>query len=178
MSSTLKQLQQADERAQFRFYDEHKSSFLFFARRFDLPREELLEVYQDACLVIFENAVLGKLDAIQSSLKTYLFGVAKFLIYKRFREIKTREEVDTAEITDNHYFEPFEEEINPRVVQIQRALQKMGKKCRKILTQFYFEQKDLDAIMRDSDYDSKDVLKSQKSRCLRQLKELIQTTDE
>jgi DNA-directed RNA polymerase specialized sigma subunit len=38
---------------------------------------------------------------------------------------------------------------------------------------FYYEEKKLDEIQEQLGYTSKDVLKSQKSRCLKQLKELI-----
>jgi RNA polymerase sigma factor (sigma-70 family) len=176
--SELKNLKEGNQQTQFQFYDRHKSAFLMFGNKFELPKVELIEVYQDACLVVFENAVLGKLDHVQSSLQSYLFGVAKFLIYKRFRNAKRLSEIDLSEAEEAIFFEPFEDELqNPRIDLIRSSLGKMGKKCRQILTLFYFEEKDLDDIMTTMAYESKNVLKSQKSRCLKQLKEMIQDNE-
>ena len=177
MESILEQLKRGDEQGQFRFYDEHKTAFLFFTKRFDLKKEDAIDVYQDACLVIFENAQKGKLDSLKCSLKTYLFGIGKNLIYKRFQKISNEKEVELGAVEQATLFDPFEEDISnsQKVEQIRNALQKMGKKCRNVLTKFYYEEKSLDLIMSEMNYESKNVLKSQKSRCLKQLKALLGT---
>jgi DNA-directed RNA polymerase specialized sigma subunit len=51
-------------------------------------------------------------------------------------------------------------------------LKKLGEQCQKVLTLFYYEEKKLDEIQSLLGYTNKDVLKSQKSRCLKQLKDL------
>ena len=56
---------------------------------------------------------------------------------------------------------------------LQKGLNKLGDQCKKVLELFYYEEKKLDEIQSILGYTNKDVLKSQKSRCLKQLKELI-----
>ncbi len=173
--SELQELREGLEKAQYRFYDQHKSAFMFFADRYGLSKDDLLEVYQDACLVVFENAQKGKLNDLKSTLKSYLFGVGKFLIYKRYRELKKQEEISIEEETSESFFDPFIEQVpNPRVRSLQLAIPKLGKKCRALLSMFYFEEKSLDEIMDTTDYKKKSVIKSQKSRCIKQLREIIE----
>lgn len=73
------------------------------------------------------------------------------------------------------------EEIDPygmdledeKAILLQTAYRKLGQKCREVLRLFYYEGKKLDEIQQTLRYDSKDTVKSQKSRCLKQLKEIV-----
>ena len=47
--------------------------------------------------------------------------------------------------------------------------------CQKILELFYYQEKKLGDIVNALGYDNKDVVKSQKSRCIKQLRKLIET---
>jgi RNA polymerase sigma-70 factor (ECF subfamily) len=49
----------------------------------------------------------------------------------------------------------------------------LGEKCQKILTLFYYQQYNIKEIMAEGNYNSENVVKSQKSRCLKTLKEAI-----
>ena len=143
------------------FYKKYRKEFFQFGRRFELFPEELEDIYQDACIVVIENLRKGKLDDLKSSFKTYLFSVGKFLAYKRFHKQKLFEN----EVTE-FGFDPFEKPETPKV-----NLKVLGKKCRELLELFYYEEKKLDERLILMNYKDKNVLKSQKSRCLAQLKE-------
>ena len=52
---------------------------------------------------------------------------------------------------------------------------KLGSHCQKILELFYYQEKKLGDIVNALGYDNKDVVKSQKSRCIKQLRKLIET---
>ncbi|HNJ59041.1 MAG TPA: hypothetical protein PLH33_08390, partial [Chitinophagaceae bacterium] len=56
---------------------------------------------------------------------------------------------------------------------LQKHFEQLGEQCRKMLTLFYYEEKKLEEIMHLMNYDNKDVVKSQKHRCLKQLKNLM-----
>ncbi|WP_396177320.1 RNA polymerase sigma factor [Flavobacterium sp.] len=70
------------------------------------------------------------------------------------------------------YDDYSEEETNLQIEMLQNGFKKLGEQCRKVLHLFYYEEKKLDEIQSLLGYTNKDVLKSQKSRCLKQLKEL------
>ena len=56
---------------------------------------------------------------------------------------------------------------------MQKALNQMGGKCKEILKLFYYQEMKLDEIVETMSYENKDVAKSQKSRCLKNLRKLI-----
>ena len=67
-------------------YLEHKSSFGGFAKSYNIDNEDALDIYQDAIIALRENALKGHLDNLKSGLKTYLFSIGKYMIYKRLKE--------------------------------------------------------------------------------------------
>jgi len=155
-----------------RLYNDHKKGFLLFATRYDLSADDVLDVYQDAIIALIENAKKGKIDALNSSISTYLFSIGKFMIFQKLKKGKktfAMEDFSHLEYESEVY---DEEETNLQVLALQKAFHQLGDQCRKILRLFYYEEKKLDDIQKELNYSNKDVLKSQKSRCLKQLKEL------
>jgi DNA-directed RNA polymerase specialized sigma subunit len=59
------------------------------------------------------------------------------------------------------------------IKQLQKGLNQLGEQCKKILDLFYYQSKNLAAICKLLNYENTDVVKSQKSRCLKQLKQII-----
>ena len=153
------------------FYNDNKKGFLLFLNRYNLSADDALDVYQDAIIAFVENAKKGKIDHIQSSFTTYLFGIGKFMVFQKFK--KQKRTILTEDFQNLEYQEvETEDEISIQVALLQKAFDKMGEQCKKVLTLFYYEEKKLDEIQIELGYSSKDVLKSQKSRCLKQLKDL------
>lgn len=158
---------------------DYKSEFFRFAYRYQANNDILEDIFQDALIALYENAQMGKLDNLKSSVKTYLFGIGKFMIFKKFR--------DTKEITtdENYVFDTGGEyevindvleasEPTEKERKIIANLKKLGDKCREILELFYLKGFKIEEIMTAQGYENKNVVKSQKSRCLKSLKNLIQ----
>lgn len=170
-SVLLDGLKNGSDRTVIRIYDAYKADFIRFAARYPLASEEVTDVYQDAVTVLWEHAQQGRLDALKSSIKTYLFGVGKYMLLNRLKKTAKQQTLtdDVAEIPDQLYDESLHQE---RVESLRVGFQQLGEQCRTILRLFYYEGKKLDEIQAQLGYTNKDVLKSQKSRCLKQLKEL------
>lgn len=154
-----------------RLYVAYKSSFLAFCAQHQVPESVGIDVYQDAIIALIENAQKGKLDFLKADIKTYLFSIGKYMIYAKNRKLKAERE-----LVWEH--EEQWEELDARDEQVQlieKALEKLGEACYKILRMFYYENKKLDELLQLLPYESKDVLKSQKARCIRQLRKLIST---
>ncbi len=157
-------------------YLEHKSAFIGFAKTYNINNEDALDLYQDAIIALRENALKGHLDDLKSELKTYLFSIGKYMIYKRLKEkkklhlidsIKETNEFNDLKITDIDY------NFNTRQRQLQIAFKSLGAQCQVLLNLFYMRGFTLDEIVVELNYNTKDVAKSQKSRCLRSLKKII-----
>lgn len=169
-------IKSGDKQALEKVYLRYKKEFILFSRRFSLPEEDVTDIYQDSVIALYENICSGKLDALAGSLKTYLFAIGKYKIYN---VSAVKQKFSPVEVPD---WEPSEEmemigiEVDQeRQMKLQLAYRGLGKKCQEVLGLFYYEGLSLDEIKARLNYTSKDVLKSQKSRCIKQLKKLIES---
>jgi RNA polymerase sigma factor (sigma-70 family) len=165
-------LKRNDEKSIRTVYNDNKSGFILFAKRYNLSHDDLIDVYQDAIIALIENAKKGKIDDLKSSITTYLFGIGKFMIFQKLKKEGKTIAIDDFEKIEMIYDDYSEEETNLQIEMLQNGFKKLGEQCRKVLHLFYYEEKKLDEIQSLLGYTNKDVLKSQKSRCLKQLKEL------
>jgi len=173
----IAQLKKRDRNALKDVYREYKTEFFRFASRYTKSDDMLEDIFQDAIIAVYENALAGKLDNLKSSLKTYLFSTGKFMLFKKFRdtkEIATEEtyifdQRETAVMEDVYK----DEGPNDHQKRLVANFKKLGDKCREILELFYLQGLKLEEIMTVQGYENKNVVKSQKSRCLKSLKELV-----
>lgn len=155
-------------------YLTYKEEFFLFARTFSIPAEDIPDIYQETIISLYENIQNKKLEQLTSTLKTYLFAVGKFKIYKQLDKNKKRTAHGEHPIHVSEEMQLFEAEADEeRQRRLQKAFKDLGAKCQKILELYYYKGMTLDEIQSALDYTSKDVLKSQKSRCLKQLKALV-----
>jgi RNA polymerase sigma factor (sigma-70 family) len=170
----IEQLIAGNEVAMKQVYDEHRSSFHAFAARYGLSEHDITDIYQDAFIALIENARKGKLQDMKSSIGTYLFAIGKYMIYRKKKE-QTSLAIEEADMPEGLIWEPHTHSVyDERVLAIKEQLSKLGEQCRRLLALFYFEEKRLDDITRIMGYDNKDVAKSQKSRCLKQLRSMVE----
>ncbi len=171
-------LKQNDLKALDEVYLTYKKEFILFARTFSISEDAIADVYQETIISLYENIQNKKLEHLTSTLKTYLFAIGKFKIYKQLNKNKRlNHEGNSIHISEE--MQLFETEVNDeRQRKLQTALKQLGSKCQKILELYYYNGMTLDEIRTELDYTSKDVLKSQKSRCLKQLKELVKKSYE
>lgn len=165
-------LKRNDEKTIRAVYNDNKNGFILFAKRYNLCHDDLIDVYQDAIIALIENAKKGKIDDLKSSITTYLFGIGKFMIFQKLKKVGKTVAMDDFEKIEMLYDDYSEEETDLQIEMLQNGFKKLGEQCRKVLQLFYYEDKKLDEIRNLLGYTNKDVLKSQKSRCLKQLKEL------
>lgn len=161
-----------------RVYLDYKIEFFKFSNRYELKEEDLKDIYQDAIIVLFENAQKGKLDNLKCSLKTYLFSIGKYMIFDRSRRnLKTFNPEDDY-VFEKHDYSSIDQVMGDNTISLyqQKLLRNfnlLGEKCQEILNLFYYKSLTIDEIVQVQGYENKNVVKSQKSRCLKSLKELV-----
>lgn len=169
-------LKNDDKSALKSIYIEYKLPFLNFAKKFNISEDDSLDIYQDAIVSLRENCMKGHLDDMKSELKTYLFSIGKYMIYKRLKEKHKLHLVDrvveTSDLNDD-YFNEIDYSFNSKQKQIQEAFKKLGKQCQTILNLFYVRGFTLEEIVDELNYNNYNVAKSQKSRCLQKIKDII-----
>jgi len=134
------------------------------------------DIFQEAVLVLIEKIKTGKFRG-ESSIKTFLSAIARNLW---LHELRTRGRRNKREIlyannedkTDQAFERLMDIEMEDK---LQQVMEQVGKTCKKILTGFYYEQKSMKELLTEFDYENEQVLRNQKSKCMKKLKELIET---
>jgi RNA polymerase sigma factor (sigma-70 family) len=170
----IDKIKQLDNNALRDVYMQQKKHFMAFFSKYNIAVDDILDIYQDSIVAFCENVRKGKLDDIKSTISTYIIAIGKYKVYAFLKKENKEISLDLhTEISDSLRVEEINED-DERITILQRAFKELGEKCREILTMFYYESKKLDEIQERMQYENKDVLKSQKSRCLKRLKELAQ----
>lgn len=173
--SIIERIKNNDEALLKKIYLENKLSFFKIANQYQLPEDVALDIYQDSMVALIENVRKNKINDLQSSINTYFIGIGKFMIYNYLKSVnKIRlEDIDSIEVNNYDNFTTDEDELNSKELAFKKAYETLGDQCKQILNLFYFENKKLDEIQTILNYENKDVLKSQKSRCISHLKKLL-----
>ncbi len=179
-NALFKSLKDGSETAFKEVYESNRGLFLNFSRKYGLGDEDVLDVYQDAYIAFYENIQNGKLTELKSSVSTYLISIGKYKIMERLRKNSKKQENDHAlyAVPDEDLvlesFDIVQEDLTPHQKLLQRYFEDLGEKCKAILTMFYYKKYSVKQIMAAGHYNSENVVKSQKSRCLKTLKEAIE----
>jgi RNA polymerase sigma-70 factor (ECF subfamily) len=180
---TLEDLRKGSDKALKQVYEENRDKFLNFARRYHLSDEENIDVYQDAYIIFYDNVMSGKVESFSSSISTYLFGIGKYLIFDRMKknkkEVSSKFDLSVVGKEDElvNGFEMEEQELTTEQILLQKHFGAIGKQCQELLTLFYYRGYTIQEIMEAENYNSENVVKAAKSRCMKTLRERIQANN-
>jgi len=176
---TLEELRKGSESTLRKVYEENRDKFLNYAKKFNLTEDENVDIYQDAYVIFYDNVMSGKIERFTSSISTYLFGIGKYLIFDQIRKNKKTvgSNYNLSLVGETDEFMSSIEIEKPDLTTEQKLLQKyfgtLGKKCQELLTLFYYRGYTIAEIMQAESYNSENVVKAAKSRCMKTLKERI-----
>ena len=180
--ATILSLKNQDERIVQLIYKEHKPKFENWLKgRYKIgSAEDCSEIYQRSFTVLFFNIKRGKLNDLEASLETYLFGIGKMILKEWWREKgKTKEHIsfeDDKNLIDlelfSTVFEKNDVDENLRT-SLAMALEKMGEPCKTILKLFYWEKNSMEAIANKTGYKNEQGAKKKKYLCISKLRELM-----
>lgn len=176
----FKKLKSGSDKAFKEVYNDNRTLFLNFGRSYAIDESDLLDLYQDSYLVLYENIQSGKLKELTSSLSTYLLSIGKYKIMERLRKnrLQTNNEIilKSLKIEDEiKEFELDDKSLSNHQAQLKHCFEKLGLKCQTVLKQFYYRSMTIAEIRISENYNSDNVVKAQKSRCLKQLRDCVKT---
>ena len=159
-------------------YVAHRQSFVEWAgAQFRCGEQDARDIFQEVVLIFYENIVSGKIDHLRSHIRTYLFGIGRLLMLQHFRKAGRQADLPEGEALEHQL--PAEVEVGEKLELterqeiLRRAIRSLGDKCRQLLTLFYYHHYPAEAIMEALAYKNTDVVKSQKVRCMKSLREII-----
>lgn len=158
-------------------YEKYRKEFLSWIRKFSgCPTDEAQEYYQAAILILYENIMSGKVSDLQSTLKTYLFGIGKNLTYQHHRKNQRLERVRAEYMVEVELLQESrqaqETEMDLRL--ISKCLAIIGEPCRQLLDYFYFLRKSMDEISSAMGYKNPETAKNQKYKCMERLRKMVE----
>lgn len=158
-------------------YEKYRKEFVNWIRKFsNCSKEEACEYYQAATLILYENVMTSKVVNLQSSLKTYLFGIGKNLTYQHHRNEKRLEQVRAEYMIEYHILsddrQAAQSELDLKL--ISRCLNLIGEPCYQLLQFFYFQKKSMEEISAAMGYKNPETAKNQKYKCMERLRKLVE----
>jgi RNA polymerase sigma factor (sigma-70 family) len=176
LSNTIRLIKEGNEKVLTDLYAGNRKAFINFAKNLGFGADEAVEAFQESVIILWENANNGKIDNLKSSITTYLFAIGKNKLL-RYRKAQSHLDYNLEKVLNKKIIENdvnfLEQKATNKQRLIQKALKRLGVKCVELLELFYLEGLDLDEMMKVLEFKNKASLRSQKSRCLKQLKELI-----
>ena len=171
----ISEIQAGHEGVVVDLYNEFKDEFIKWSNfRFQVSHDDALDVFQDVVINFYESVRSGKLQRLEYKLKTYLFAVGKNMILNRIKyDQRFDHKTDLVDqiVTDNAATRIIES--NDRHQIIMEQLKSLGEPCQSILKMFFFQSFTMEAIAQNLDYKNSDVVKSQKVRCMKELRKRV-----
>lgn len=168
----------SDDRLKLKaLYNKFRAPFMGFGQRYHLDSSALAEIYQEAFLALRKRALSGKLNDVNSSMKTYLFGIGKFMIYDTLKEKKRTISYEPNLHVVDEQIEMVTlntpEELTLEQSLLRKHFKSLGEKCKLVLTLFYYRGLSIKEIVLEAGYKDENNVKATKSRCLKSLREMI-----
>lgn len=168
----LQKIKNDDKAALEETYAKYRSAFLMYMSRYQLNREDVLDIYQDAIIDLYQNLVVRNVELKNNNLKSYLFGIGKNKIFDRFKELKKKREYEPQLETFSEIKLP-DNQPTERQKLLAQHFSKLGESCREILKMYYYRGLTIKEMVELSHYKDENTVKSHKSRCLKKLKNAI-----
>jgi len=168
----LEDLKNGDQSKWKAFYSQVRSPFVgFFGKSTSMQNEDLLELFQEAMAIFFQNVTRKKLKApLRSSLQTYIIGIGRNLVLKRGGKVlewdeKIPDSVVLPEVEQNH-------KAKESAALVNRLLSQVGEKCRELLEMVFIKGFALEAIASRMQVPA-GTLRKRKFDCLKKLRDQI-----
>lgn len=142
-------------------------------------REDGADIFQEAVLILIDKVKTGQFRG-DSSIKTFLSAIARNLWLHEMRTRSRRNNREQMYMTGEEKIDEPTHSLWERdnISALEKVIEQVGEPCKKILTGVYYEDKSMKELLVEFDYESEQVLRNRKSRCMKKLKELISTNTE
>ncbi|WP_290789611.1 RNA polymerase sigma factor [Flavihumibacter sp. UBA7668] len=145
-----------------------------FIRTKGATSEEAADIFQETILV-FIDAIRQNRFKGESSIKSYLFGIAKNLWLEEIRSSERRNKRQQI----FHQSEPTIESAEARLFNKEmrkiwlQVFDSIGAVCKSILLGFYYEKLPMRELLEKVSFASEQAIRNKKSKCMKSLKEFL-----
>lgn len=135
--------------------------------------EEARDVFQDALVIYYEKRMQGQL-ILRYSEKSYVFGIARFLWNKQYRETLGKDPIDVLRPELNGY-DNLISSADKQICSssLFKLLQSSGKRCMELLNAFYYEKMSMEKLAVQFGFSGARSATAQKFKCLEKIKKTV-----
>jgi len=159
-------------------YELFRTEFIHWIIKFNrCGKEDAQEYYQASVMIVYDNIHQGKLESLQSSLKTYLFGIGKNLSWHHQRQEVRKQKAGAEFYLQAHVNEETREEIfaqDNNLEIVRRSFNRLGDPCHTLLDLYYYKKKSMEEITEELQYKNTDTAKNQKYKCMERLRKMVE----
>lgn len=171
----LDKIAKNDRRALDKMYFGNRDAFLQYFKKYNIQDSDIEDIYQESITALYMNGVQGKISQLTSSLKTYLFSIGKNKAIDHLRKNKKVSEANDLAADEYEEIEIEKVQLTKQQKLLYLNFEKLGDSCKNILKLFYYRGYSIQDIVESEKYKDSNTVKSQKSRCIKQLRELVKT---
>ena len=171
-----------DERLLGKFFEKERSKVLSILRnRLSIMTEDTEDIYQDACIALFNNIQKGKLKTLTCSLSTYFTQICLNLGYNFVNRGHSMTSFD--QMLDNTQYDEYglaqleavlglgDGLSSEQTAMMREIVQDLPHPCEDILWAYYGDDLNMNEIADLIGFNGADSVKSKKSQCMSKLKE-------
>ena len=171
-----------DERVIGHFIEKERSKVLeVLQHRLYISKDDAEDIYQDACIALFENIKKGKLKTLTCSLSTYFTQIClnkgnNFVNRNHstvsFNQILENTQYDDYELAKLEAVLGLDDGLSAEQTKMMREIvQNLPYPCEDILWSYYGDNLSMKEIADVIGFNGADSVKSKKSQCMSKLKE-------
>lgn len=156
-------------------YHEYFEGLRIYIEQNNGSRQDAEDVFQEVMVSFIELVKLNKFRG-DSSVKTFLFSLNRNIWFNELRkkgrtqarEIKYEKEKDDKVPDTSQHIASRESRR-----QIMEMVERLGEGCKKILVAYYYENLSMKEILEQTEYETEQVVRNKKYKCLKQLEQLL-----
>ena len=175
------------------FYDRAYPQFVsYFRNKYKKPEDYSMDLFHDSFMAMYDNILCGKLtpENLTSSLYQYLLGIAirkmkagdrkshEFDKVSLYRNGEDNDEVLDVKVQKQIIEYAETEEVERKYEEmkdfVERAVAELTYPCNELLRRFYWDRLSGIEIAKAMDYSSADSVKTQKNKCMKKLKPIVE----
>lgn len=171
----LQCMRRDDNRELGRIYEKYRSEFLFWmARNFHCSTDDSKDIYHFTILIFYDKIKSGKLQQLDSSVKTYLFAIGKNVAREHLRRTGRQSRLQQDRCFRDVLTEDVDQPVDECLFEAAaRAMSRLNESERSMIELFYYGQKNMQQISALLKYKNADTAKNQKCKVMAHLRRLF-----
>ena len=156
-------------------YQHHAEKISSFLINYGASQQQAEDVFQEVVVAFIDLVQKNKFRG-EASVKTFLFALNRNIwlneLKKRGRamqrELNNGKDQDREDLDASHLI--VHREARTQVIEI---VDQLGGACKKILLMFYYENLSMKEILEKTEYETEQVVRNKKYKCLKQLEQML-----